>query len=351
MPDTTLPPLDEIRSVVIVKPSSLGDVVHALPAVHRLKQARPGLEIRWVVNTEWEPILEGNPDLAATVPFPRREMRGLRGLRSAWAFRGVLRRLGPTDLVVDLQGLLRSALIGRALRPACFVGLGDAREGAASFYSHVVATDRSRHAVDRYLEVPRAFGVDGAAGGPPAFPMPAGRRPPGLPSGPFVVLHPFARGQGKSLSDVRVREFAARLAPMPVVVVGRRAERIEGLPATVVDLTNATSLTELIGVLRAAAFVVSVDSGPMHMAAALGDRVLGIHTWTNPNRVGPYPGGSLVWKAGRICPRSELDVEEEDTDAVVAAADVEAIATRVLEELAAPGSAGSPGTAGLAYDI
>jgi ADP-heptose:LPS heptosyltransferase len=88
----------------------------------------------------------------------------------------------------------------------------------------------------------------------------------------------------------------------PVVIVGRTDEALGDLPANVTDLLNKTSLTELLWLLRHAAFVVSVDSGPMHVAAAATDHLLAIHTWSDPCRVGPYRPAANVWKARNFFP-------------------------------------------------
>src|SRR5207244_10616905 len=84
-------------------------------------------------------------------------------------------------------------------------------------------------------------------------------------------------------------------------VVGQARGGIDGALDNCIDLTNQTSLLQLIWLIRAAHFIVSVDSGPMHIAAALTDRLLSIHTWTDPRRVGPYNPNAWVWKNGQLC--------------------------------------------------
>ena len=75
-----LPSLRDFRSALIVKPSSLGDIVHTLPAVHALRQAHPHLKLRWLANTEWTPLIQGSPLIDEVIPFPRKQFRGLAGL-------------------------------------------------------------------------------------------------------------------------------------------------------------------------------------------------------------------------------------------------------------------------------
>lgn len=297
----------DARTVLVLKPSSLGDIVHTLPAVARLRQRRPGWRVRWLVNPEFAPLLEGNPAVDEIIHFPRASFRGPmapvrvgRWLGETW------RRQPPPDLALDFQGLLRSALLGRLSGARALHGLADAREGAALFYRHTVAPPAGPvHAVRRYLAL-----VDGLLGTLPGggeddvrFPLPPGEPwSEALPAG-FILLHPFARGEGKSLSPAQVGAFCRALAPRPVVLVGRGGGPPGPLPAGVINLLDRTTLTQLMGLLRHAHFVVSVDSGPMHLAAAaLPDpgRLVALHAWTDPRRVGPFPPGASVWKSGRL---------------------------------------------------
>jgi ADP-heptose:LPS heptosyltransferase len=259
------------------------------------------------------PLLQGSPVVDEVLEFPRRNFRGL-GLLSKlprWLSQWRLGR-SETEWVLDFQGLLRSALISSARGSGPRVGLSDAREGAAYFYTHTVPVDAGAHAVDRYLELPRALGCPVPNADSLRFELPAGKLPEGWPSedGPVVVLHPWSRGQGKSLSAGQLQSLCEQLAPHRVVVVGRtESESAPDLP-NVTDLTNRTQLTELIAVMREATFCISVDSGPMHIAAAVNSATLGIHTWTDPRQVGPYDPRCWVWKAGRIDHRNRFSESE-----------------------------------------
>jgi heptosyltransferase-1 len=288
--------LNESREILIVKPSSLGDIVHTLPAAALIKQRWPSAKVRWLINTEWAPLLDGSPHVDEVLIFPRRDFRGARGsLRIApWA--RSLRDRVNADLILDFQGLLRSALIAKLCRRAGgrVVGLGDAREGARFFYDQRVDVSDCDHAVDRYLALVRALGI--AVPDTLVWPLPEGVSPAGFDAAErFVVLHPFARGRRKSLSVSDVETFCRALAPMRVVIAGQSEEPITRFP-NVIDLLNRTTLLELICLLRQAAFVVSVDSGPMHIAAALNTPLIAIHTWSDPAEVGPYNRSAWVWK-------------------------------------------------------
>ena len=116
----------------------------------------------------------------------------------------------------------------------------------------------------------------------------------------------FARGDGKSLSNRVIEEICRAFAPTRVVVVGNSNRKIE-VVENCVELINQTSLLQLIRLIRVARFVISVDSGPMHIAAAVNNRLLSIHTWTDPRRVGPYNPDVWIWKNGKIVQVSELE--------------------------------------------
>jgi ADP-heptose:LPS heptosyltransferase len=292
-----------IQSILVIKPSSLGDVVHTLPAVALLKRHWPGSRLTWLVNPEWAPLLEGNPYVDEVVIFPRGKFRGLTGWTKipAWAKETASKK---ADLVVDFQGLLRSALIGRLCRGGELAGLSDAREGARFFYDRVAEVSGVRHAVDRYLRLVAELGVP--VSGDLEWPLPAGTAPIGVDfSEPFVLLHPFSRGEGKSLTAPQVREFCVAMAPMRVVLAGRAAEKIDPVE-NVTNLLNRTTLAELIWLIRRAAFTVSVDSGPMHIAAGITRSLLSIHTWSDPAKVGPYQPEAWVWKSGALFQMRDL---------------------------------------------
>ncbi len=284
-------------SLLIVKPSSLGDIVHTLPAVHYLKTTFPQADIFWIANSEWVPLLEENADLKAIIPFPRQEFRGALGIFRFVQWSRGLSHLRP-DLVLDFQGLLRSAWISRHAKGKSVYGLSDSRERSRFFYDRRALVNPGQHSVDRYLELARLAGAD--TSGPVQFPLPEGQAIPSfsLPDR-YVVLHPFARGARKSLTSEEISELIDLLAPMPVIVVGRSKAHFR-TGQNGISLINQTDLRELIWLLRKSRFVISVDSGPMHIAAAITPELVSIHLWSDPGSVGPYNPDAWIWKAGNI---------------------------------------------------
>jgi heptosyltransferase-1 len=272
--------------ILVVRLGAMGDVIHALPAVASLARGIPGARITWILHPRWLPLVEANPHVAETILFDRRD-RGL--LRSAWR----ALRAQRFDLAVDLQGLVQSALVARAARPSRILGFarGAVREPPASWiYSKPVAP-QAVHVVDRNLELARAAGATCEVR---EFPLPPGRAEGELPEGPFVLASPVAGWTSKQwpaanyarLADCLKQDFG-----LPLVVNGAPASAsvLKGIPRVRVHLSG---IEGLIHATRRAAAVVGVDSGPMHLAAALGKPGVAVFGPTDPARNGPY-GGSL----------------------------------------------------------
>ena len=277
--------------------------MHTLPAVAAIREASPEAEITWVINPEWATLLRGNPDIDHVHIFPRGEFRTLSAPRHLLPWLRQTRMLRP-DVAFDFQGLLRSALIGRASRPRELWGISDSREGSRLFYHQIAKVDRHAHAVDRYLKLAEAFGA--VIPERLRFPLPTGDPLPRFDAyPPFVLLHPFARGPGKSLSKSVIDNFCRALAPVRIVLVGNTRRRIAP-PDNCVNLANQTTLLQLIWLIRAARFTISVDSGPMHIAAAVTSQLLSIHTWSDPRRVGPYNPDAWIWKSGQLLRARDL---------------------------------------------
>lgn len=287
-------------SLLLIKPGSMGDVIHTLPVASAIHRAWPSTRLTWIVDPRWAPLLKDNPAIDRLHFFPRESFRGTGGfLRSIGWYRG-LRELRP-ELALDLQCLLRSGVMAACSGAKRVFGLDDAREGAGIFYTKKIPVRRDEHAVRRYLRSLPALGIDPETKW--EWNLPAGEPSAALPPGAdYIILHPFSRGEGKSMDAASIRSFVEAFpsrSGLRVVVVGSGALEMD-LRGRVVDLTGKTSLRELTSILRGARFVVSVDSGPMHLAAALGVPLLSIHTWSDPRLVGPYSDQAWIWQGGGI---------------------------------------------------
>jgi heptosyltransferase-1 len=291
-------------SILIIKPSSLGDIVHTLPALAAVRDAHPRAKVTWVINPEFVPLLRGNPDVDHVHVFPRGEFRGLGAPANMLAWWKKTKQVRP-DLALDFQGLLRSALIAKASGAKEVYGMSDGREGSRLFYHRSAKVNRREHAVERYLKLAELAGAK--IGEALRCPLPTGDPLPRFDEyPPFILLHPFARGDGKSLSNKVIYEICHAFAPTRVVIVGQSRRKIE-IAENCIELTNQTTLLQLIRLIRVARYVISVDSGPVHIAAAVTDQLLSIHTWTDPRRVGPYNPDAWIWKHAKIARVSELD--------------------------------------------
>ena len=283
--------------ILIVKPSSLGDVVHALPTVNRIRRHWPDAHIAWLINDSLASLLTNCPLINEVIPFPRRDYCALPAL-----FRRL--RAGRFDIVVDLQGLLRSGLFTAATGAPHRIGLSDASEGSRMFYNEVMPVPRI-HAVDRYLRAAECLRCPEV---PIEFPLGLEGR---APSRPWIAINPSARWETKLWGDERYAELIRRLPRERVVLTGSASERdriekiLGGTRSVASDvprnLAGKTSLPELAELYAHCAVVVSNDSGPMHIAAAVGTPVIAIFGPTDPTLTGPYGKQHVVLRAGVDC--------------------------------------------------
>jgi heptosyltransferase-1 len=272
--------------ILVVRMGSMGDVIAALPAVASLKHSLPQSRIAWVIEPRWSVLLEGNPYVDRVIHLDRRR---LAGLKSAW--RDL--RAERFDVAVDFQGLIKSALAASMARPERIYGFarGQAREGAATwFYSNKVEV-RSQHAVDRNLELAAAAGASSMLR---TFPLPAGAPEGELPEGEFVLASPLAGWGAKQWPLENYARLAGKLwreCGLPLVLNG--PQRTEAAGA----VSHVSGIPGLIHATRRAAAVIGVDSGPMHLAAALGKPGVAIFGPTDPARNGPFGGTFRVLRS------------------------------------------------------
>ncbi len=271
-----------ITRILVVRLGAMGDIIHALPAAVSLKQGFPGAHVTWVVEPRWAPLLEANPFVDRVVLVDRRT-------RAGWARAWHDLRTERFDFAVDFQGLIKSAIVACVARTERIYGFDRrlAREPlAAMFYSDKVST-RSAHRVDRNLEL---AAVAGAANAIHSFPLPPGKPEGELPSGAFVLACPLSGWRAKQWPLEYYSQLAQRLqrdAGVPLVLNGPPSERAT-LAAVPHTLLHLSSIEGLIHATRRAAAVIGVDSGPMHVAAALGRPGVAIFGPTDPAQTGPY---------------------------------------------------------------
>jgi heptosyltransferase-1 len=296
--------------VLVVRLGAMGDVLHAMPAVAALHAQLPECHVGWVIEPRWAPLLQS--DAAATSRTPAMPLvdvvhtANARGwarqpfAASTWqAMRGLRRELHAQryDLAIDLQGAVRSALIGRA-SGAELVGEAEPREGPARWLFRRKVATRGVHVIEQATEV-----VAGATGlhlipKLPPLPVDCGaeaRVHAMLPDAkPLVLLHPGAGWGAKRWPAERYGRVAAGLASRGYSVVVNRAPGEEVLAADVARSSEGaaedirTDMAELIAMTRRCALAIGGDTGPAHLACALGKPVVGIYGPTEPARNGPW---------------------------------------------------------------
>ena len=277
-------------------------MVQALPLLRLLKQHIPDAEVHWWLAAELRPLLEGDADLAAVIPFERKRWRwpaywpeGLAQIRAMRAAR--------YDWVIDLQGLARSAAFAWLADGAFTIGLELEREGAHLAYDLAVPRPKDQpHAVDWYLAVARALGIpvhdrfewlpvrpEVAALAEAKWPVNGSR---------WLGINPGARWDNKRWPAEHfaelVRQLAARDANFRFALFGgsgdwQLTETIRrAAPDRCVNFAGRTTLPELIELLRRCELLVTNDTGPMHLAAALRRPVVSLFGPTRPDQTGPY---------------------------------------------------------------
>ncbi len=302
--------MSEPLKILILKPSSFGDIIHTLPVLHGLRTALPESKIDWLVAREYEGFLSGHEMINQVIPINKGRWKQIGYLyRTAEELWELKNRLSAEryDMVLDLQGLFRTGLISSFTGAKRRIGFSDSRELSGIFYTERVLVSDSMHAVRKNLLFLDHLGIKYAE---PVFPLPEFPLPDGLPEN-YYVISPGARWETKRWPSVYFREVMVGLSKQmpqftPVIVggkdeVGIAGEVLRGMENLGVDLTGKTSLRELGGVLKGAAFMLTNDSGPMHLAAALNTPVFAIFGPTSPERTGPFSRKAVVLSSGMGC--------------------------------------------------
>jgi len=296
------------QRILIIKPSAIGDIVHALPVLNLVRRRWPAARISWLVTPVCAGLLEGHPLLDEVILFDRKRWGGMwRSPRLAGEWRRFTRELRERrfDLVLDLQGLFRSGWLAWKTGAAVRVGFANAREFAPLFYSHRVPIETpEQHAIERYVKLARFIGCDD---GPVEFPFATtdadrhyvhdllrnsglGTQDSGVSR--YAVLLPGTNWETKRWP---VEKFAGMVGPLrerfglvSVLAGGPDAGAMASQIPGAVDLTCKTTLKQLTALLERADLVVANDSGPMHIASALGRPLVTPFGPTNPVRTGPF---------------------------------------------------------------
>lgn len=285
-----------MERILIVRLGAMGDILHAIPAVVALQQARPQSRIYWMVEERWRDLL---PRAVAPVPVNTRKWRKQMVSRDTLQALRALRREGSYDVAVDLQGSIKSAAFARLTKPKFLLGPADPRESPARLFYTAMLEASWSHVIDQACELAGAvsdvplpalsrtncdpFPIDAAAERWAAA-QAKGRR--------FAILNPAAGWRAKEWPVRSYRELAERLSPRGFCVLINCGPGEEQIGNAVADNGKAdvitASLTQLIALTRRAALFVGGDTGPMHLASMLGVPTVALFGPTDPARNGPY---------------------------------------------------------------
>ncbi len=308
--------------ILLIKPSSIGDVVHSLPTLAAIRRLYPEAHITWLVEEDAYDIIEGHPFIDEIIVSKRKGW--LRNLRNCSKVFETLREISifikgirwrRYHLVIDLQGLFKSGLLVHLARGKRKVGYDKTREFSYLFLNERIRPfDPNKHAVLRYLNLARYLGADDA---PIHFYIPSGKREreyiEGIIDGsrqPIISINPMARWKTKQWNHRRFAELADKIHQQlgaTVVFTGGKSDiedvaRIQSyMTCEAVNLVGKTTLKDLAYLFHHSKLVISTDSGPMHIAAAVGTPVIALFGPTSPLRTGPFGEGHVVIKKDLPC--------------------------------------------------
>lgn len=330
----------EYNNILIIKMSSLGDVLHTLPFAAALRERYPEAKISWLVHPQFAGFVPDPPLIDEIIYFDKvkfTKMSWTERLQFVKSFRKELRAKN-FDLVIDLQGLFKSAAVAFLTGTKDKIGYCEMREGSSFVSKPICGEHCGDHVIERYLDVARYLGarIKGVE-----FPLPnlqvetanvhkllaaagiklvrqqktldgkvivgKGHREVSFPvfnahnslvPAPYIVMVPGARWETKKWPP----EYFAKLAKMfiddglYVVLAGSKDDERQGeivkelanSPKEIIDLTGKTSLRELAALIKGSSFYVSGDTGPLHIATALKKPLVAIYGPTRPERTGPY---------------------------------------------------------------
>ncbi|MBN2179592.1 MAG: lipopolysaccharide heptosyltransferase II [Deltaproteobacteria bacterium] len=311
-------------NLLIVKLSAIGDVVHTLPSLAALRRRFPDAHITWVIEEASSDLIESHPYLDRVIISHRKQwITNLRNIKKIGPALEEIRQFIAAlrerryDMVIDFHGLFKSALIVGISGAKRKIGYNSLQELSGLFLNEKIYEDMEKHAVDRYLDLPRYLGANIES---PEFLIPL-REENRLRvdtllkehkidgDSPFVAVNPVAFWKTKLWEEKKFAELCDRIASelkTKVVFTGGKnddvVERIQYMMNFYsANLTGKTSLRDLAYLYELATVVVTTDSGPMHIAAAVGTPTVALFGPTDPLRTGPYGEGHRVIRKGLHC--------------------------------------------------
>lgn len=299
------------KKILIIKPSSLGDIVQSLPVLNALKDTFPETEIHWVVAKGLEGLFDGHSMIKKLWIINKDQWKNMGNIKETVSeFKGIYKKIKDEsyDIAIDLQGLLRSGLLTYATRSPIRIGFKDAREGSSIFYTHKIKASIDTHAVERYLKIAQSLGCDSEDIKFPLPPIIVTEDIYNLQKkiNDYAVIVPSARWKTKIWQAEKFGRLASMINIKSIIIGSssdiERSKKIEALSSgKAISLAGKTNIRDIICLIRGARFLITNDTGPMHIAAALKIPVIAVFGPTNPIRTGPYGEGHLVIKSNIPC--------------------------------------------------
>jgi 3-deoxy-D-manno-octulosonic-acid transferase/heptosyltransferase-1 len=308
-------------NILIVKLSAIGDVIHTLPSLAALRRLYPDAHITWVVEEAAADIIKNHPYLNEVIVSRRKswskDIQKGKILKPLFNMRSLIKELRRRryDLVIDFHGLFKSSIIVLLSLGKRKLGYDSLQELSGLFLNEKIPEDMNKHAVDRYLDFPRYLGakVDNVE-----FILPQNNYAEAkvqllmskykLDDKKFIAINPIAYWETKLWDNgnfVRLADLIKENLKMNVVFTGSKKSTLEGITSKMktegINLGGRTSLSELAYLYKKARFVITTDSGPMHLAAAVGTPVIALFGPTDPARTGPYGKGHTIIRTDLPC--------------------------------------------------
>lgn len=296
--------MKDYKNILIIKMSSLGDVIHALPTLYALRKNLPHAKITWAIHEQFASLLPGTPWVDDVIIIDKKQLKSPSYL---WNLRKDLHSR-HFDMTLDLQCIAKSAIVSFLSGSPEKYGYWELREGSQLVNKALVGDHKYDHVIERYLDTVRALGGDVDT---VEFPMPAYKEAEqsirarlaelGVHDD-YVVVVPGARWIVKEWPLLNFGELCIRLCESgkKVVIAGSPEDADKGAfienyvkSVNLINLAGQTTMAELIELIRHCTVFISADTGPLHIANALKKPLIAMFGTTSPERTGPY-GGSHV---------------------------------------------------------
>ncbi len=313
-----------INKILVVKPSSLGDIIHSFPAINLLIQEYPNIKIDWLINPEFEPILDYCPNINERIIFQRKKLGSIK--TGFGTFISLIKKIrnNQYDFVLDLQGLIRSAFFARIAKSKKIIGFAECKESIAKlFYNKKFYNiDNYSHAIDKnislicqLLEKPSIQG-NFILKANPAINLSIEQKleVASIHKKDILIgIIPGARWKTKTWPP----EFFTKVInalyeynnSYKFILIGSKADEkiaksiiADAISAkNIISMIGKTTLPELVELIRNLDVIFTNDSGPMHIAAALGKPVFALFGSTDPDKTGPYGSDNIIFTPNLEC--------------------------------------------------